>query len=219
MKKYNYKKIGKQAFFGTLLILFIYFFSSIDREVLEEIAIRLGWLGPVFFAFVFVGTHVFAPISGTPFYLVGIQLYGYETILVLFYCTSMISASICFFIARKWGRKIVTKLVGEEMMIHIDRTVTCNEGSVLLTGRILGYCFFEFISYTLGLTAISFRKYIIYTAVLTPIPMLLLYVAFKDLDFGSFQNSMIYYGVVAITGVLSAIIFARLVRQSTMQSK
>jgi uncharacterized membrane protein YdjX (TVP38/TMEM64 family) len=209
----NYKKIAKNVFLAILLVVFIYLLSAIDSKTLEQIAFRLGWLGPLFIGLVFVVTHVFAPISGTPFYLVGIRLYGYETILILFYCTSMISATICFFIARTWGRNIVTKLVGEKMMAHIDDTVSFNENSILITGRTLGYCFFEFTSYALGLTTLSFKKYIVYTAVLTPIPMLLLYLVFKNLDFDSFQNSMIYYCVVATSGVLFAFFLARIIQR------
>lgn len=213
MKK-NYKKITKNVFLVILLVVFIYFFASISEETLEAVTARLGWLGLFFLALVFVGTHVFAPVSGTPFYLMGIRLYGYETILVLFYCTSMISATICFFIARKWGRRMVTKLVGKDMMARIDETVAFNETSILTVGRTLGYCFFEFTSYALGLTAISFKRYIAYTALLTPIPMLLLYLVFKNLNFDSFQNTMIYYGCVGITGVLFALFFARIVKKS-----
>jgi uncharacterized membrane protein YdjX (TVP38/TMEM64 family) len=219
MNKYNYRKFSKNIFLAILLVVFIYLFSTIDKETLEQISVRLGWLGPLFIGLVFVFTHVFAPISGTPFYLVGIQLYGYETILILFYCTSMISATICFFIARKWRRKIVTKLVGEKMMANIDDTVSFNESSILITGRTLGYCFFEFTSYALGLTTISFKKYIAYTAVLTPIPMLLLYLVFKNLDFDSFQDSMIYYSTIAISGVLFAFFLSHIIKKRKKATK
>lgn len=213
MNKSDYKKLAQNVFWIALLITFIYLLNSIDKQVLENIALRLGWLGPLFIGLILICTHVFAPISGTAFYFLGIRLYGYESIAILFYFTSMISATICFFIARKWGRGIVIKLVGEKTMVQIDDIVLIHERSILIIGRLLGYYFFEFISYALGLTTISFKKYISYTAGLTLIPALILYFIFRNLDFNSFQNSMIYYGSIIITGIAFAYLFGRLVQK------
>ena len=167
MNKQNYKKIVKQICGVIFIVTLIYLLSSIDKQVLENTALRLGWLGPVFLGLVLVSTQVFAPLSGSAFYFIGIRLYGYESILILFYCTSMISAVICFFVARKWGRGLVTKLVGENAMHKIDEIASIHEKSLLIIGRTLGYYFFDFISYALGLTKISFKRYFTYTAVLT----------------------------------------------------
>jgi len=215
MSKYNFKKIGKNVFWIMCFVVFIYFLSSIDKQVLEDIAIRLGWLGPVFIGLVFVITHVFAPISGTAFYFVGIRLYGYESILIIYYCASMVSATIAFFIARKWGRGLVIKLVGEKTMNHIDKSVAVNENYLLVVGRLFGYSFFDFISYTLGFTKVSFKKYITYTAIFTFINSLILYFIFRNLDFESFQNSIIYHAFIVLTGLLLAYLFSRVIRNKT----
>jgi uncharacterized membrane protein YdjX (TVP38/TMEM64 family) len=219
MHKYNYKKIIKQSCAVIFIVTLIYLLSAIDKQALESIALRLGWIGPVFLALVLVSTQVFAPLSGSAFYFIGIRLYGYEAILIMFYCTSMISAVLCFFIARKWGRDLVIKLVGKNAMARIDEIALIHEKSLLIIGRTLGYYFFDFISYALGLTKISFKKYITYTAVLTLIPSLLLYFVFKNLDFNSFKNSMIFYLFVVLTGVIFAFLFARLVRNKRTASK
>lgn len=217
MSKYNYKKIAKQVFLAMCLVTLIYLLSTVDKTSLENIAFRLGWLGPVFIVLILVCTQVFAPLSGSAFYFVGIRLYGYETILVLFYVASMISATICFFIARKWGRKIVTKLVGKDTMNQIDEIASIHERPLLIIGRTLGYYFFDFISYALGLTKIPFKKYFVYTAVLTLIPSSIFYFAFKNLNFDSFQNSIIYYSSIAVTGVVFAFLFRKLVKDSRGQ--
>ena len=216
MKRYNLKKIGKNIFWIICLVAFIYLLSSIDKEVLENTAIRLGWLGPVFIGLIFVLTHVFAPLSGTALYFVGIRLYNYESILVIYYCASMVSATICFFIARRWGRNLVIKLVGEKTMNHIDKSVRVNENYLLIVGRLFGYSFFDFISYTLGFTKVSFKKYITYTAVFTLINSLILYFIFRNLDFESFQNSIIYYISIVFTGLLLAYLFSRVIRDKKL---
>ena len=214
MQKYNFKKIAKQVFLALLLVTFIYLVSSIDKETIESIAFRLGWFGPVFIWLVLVTTQVFAPLSGSAFYFIGIKLYGYEAIVVIFYLAGMTSSVICFWIARKWGRGIVIKLVGAKAMARIDEITLIHEKPLLIVGRTLGYYFFDFISYALGLTKVSFKKYFAYTAVLTLIPSLLLYFVFKDLNFDSFKNVMVFYLCVVFTGVLFAFFFARLVKNS-----
>lgn len=208
----NLKKYAREILWGILIVVFIYILSSIDKEVLEHVALRLGWVGPVFIALILLLTHIFAPISGTPFYLLGIRLYGYETIVVLFYFTSMLSAAICFFIARKWGRGLVTKLVGTKSMHEIDAVASLHETTLLFVGRTLGYCFFEFTSYALALTKVPFKKYMLYTATLTLIPMSILYAVFRNADFATFHSSLIYYSIVAGTGILFALYVASLVK-------
>ncbi len=213
MSKYNLNKIAKQLFWVFIIVTFIYLLSSIDKQTLEKTAISLGWWGPLFISLIFISTQVFAPLSGSAFYFIGIKLYGYESILIMFYITSMISSVICFFIARKWGRKMVIKLVGAKNIARIDEIALIHEKQLLIIGRTLGYYFFDFISYALGLTKISFKKYFSYTAVLTLIPSLILYFVFKNLDFNSFKNSMVFYLFVVLTGVLFAYLFARIVKK------
>ncbi len=216
VNKYNYKKIVKSVFWAIVLITFVYFLYSIDKEILENIAIRLGWLGPVFIGLVLVCTQVFAPLSGSAFFFIGVKLYGYQPMLVLFYCTSMISAPICFFVARTYGRGMVTKLVGKENMGRLDEVTLLHEKPLLIVGRTLGYYFFDFISYALGLTKISFKKYFSYTVLLTLIPYILLYFVFKNLNFDNFRNVMVFYGAMVITGIVFAYLFGRLVRKARL---
>ncbi len=213
MRKHNYKKIVGRILLVSALIAFIYLISTIDKEILENTASRLGWFGPIFLGLVIIATQVFAPLSGSAFIFVGIRLYGYESILILFYCVSMISATASFFIARRWGRKVVIKLVGKKTMLEIDEIAHIHERTLLVIGRTLGYYFFDYISYALGLTKISFKKYISYTAVLTLIPMTVLYFVFKELDFDNFKSTMIFYFSIVLTGLLFAYIFWKIVKK------
>ncbi len=214
MSKYNYKKITKSIFWVLILITFIYFLYSIDKQILENIALRLGWAGPVFIGLVLVCTQVFAPLSGSAFFFLGVRLYGYESMLALFYLSSMISAPICFYIARRWGRSLVVKLVGQENMAKIDEATMSHERPLLIIGRTLGYYFFDFLSYALGLTKISFKKYFSYTLVLTLIPYTLIYFVFRHLDFDNFRDVMIYYGAMVVTGITFAFLFTKLIRKA-----
>lgn len=211
---FKYKKTIIHILGIISIIALIYFLSSIDKVVLESIATRLGWFGPAIIALVLVATQVFAPLSGSAFFFISVKLYGYGETAIITYFTNILSAVICFFISRYWGRKVVAKLVGEKTMNEIDEIAAIHETSLLVIGRTLGYYFFDFISYALSLTKVSFKKYITYTIVLNLIPTLLLYFVFRDFDFSTFKNSMILYGFVALTGLIFAYLFWRLVKKS-----
>ncbi len=212
MKNYSKKDILKYTLSATALVVFLYLVSSIDKTVLEKIAIKLGPWGLILFFVVMICSHVFAPISGTPLYFVAIKVYGYETMLAVYYVTCMVSAALCFYIARRWGRRIVVKLVGKKSMDHIDQATTSHERTLLVTGRLLGYFFFDFISYMLGFTNVSFKNYMTYTAVVTLIPIALLYFVFRGLDFNTFEGLLVYCGSIVLTGIVFSIIFTRIIK-------
>ena len=82
------------------------------------------------------------------------------------------------------------------------------EDVLLISFRILGYSFFDLVSYAVGLTLIDFKKYFAYTAVLTLIPFFVQYTVFSRLNFDSTSGMLIY--VLAI--VISATVFAAILR-------
>lgn len=207
MKDFTKKDIATYTVSFIVLILFMYVISSIDKATLEKVATILGPWGPLFLVFILFCTHIFAPLSGTAFYLVGITLYGYTTTIILYYITCLLSSSVSFYIARRWGRNIVAKLVGKKTMHQIDDMFENQETKLLVVGRTLGYFFFDFISYALGLTTISFKKYFIYTATLTLIPMSVLYFVFKQFDFTSFKGMAIYYGSIFCVALIFSFLF------------
>ena len=102
-------------------------------------------------------------------------------------------------------------------MDQIDKNVTANENHLLIFGRIFGYSFFEFVSYALGLTQISFKKYSTYTAIFTFINSLILYFIFRNFDFESFQNSVMYYAFIVMTGLLLAYLFSKVLKKSNKE--
>ena len=126
--------------------------------------------------------------------------------MALLYGSCLVSAIVNFWLARIYGRNLVSKLVGEKTLIRIDELSQLNEKALLVSSRILGYSFFDLISYAVGLTTISFKKYFAYTAVLTLIPFSAQYFLFSKLDFNSLQGMVIY--IVSIT--VAAAVFARI---------
>ncbi len=212
MANYTKKEIFTYTISFIAFLAFLYFINSIPVSLIEKAAIGLGWLGYLFLLLIIICTQVFAPISGTAFYIIGIKLYGFGTLMIIFYFASVLSASISFYIARRWGRRIVVKLIGKKSMDHIDGIAETHDTYLLVIGRTLGFFFFDFISYALGFTTISFKKYIAYTVALTIIPLTIQYFVFRNTNFDSFGGSAVWYVSTLITGLIFAYLFARIIK-------
>jgi len=85
-----------------------------------------------------------------------------------------------------------------------------NERTLLISFRIFGYSFFDVVSYAIGLTSIRFKKYFVYTALLTFIPFTAQYFLFAQLNFNSFWGMLIYIVSIAAAGSLFAGVLYRL---------
>lgn len=192
----------------SIIVAGLFYLSTlITPAQVEAVTGRAGWFGPVLVALFILLTQVFAPLSGTPGVFVGIKLYGYANTLALLYAVSMLSSVINFWIARAYGRGIVRRFVGDKTLKDIDELSQVNERVLLLTSRIFGYYFFDIISYAVGLTKIRFKKYFLYTAVFTLIPVTAQYILFSRLDFGGLRGMLIYFLSMAATGAVFTKIF------------
>jgi len=86
----------------------------IISEGFKDFTASLGFFGYFIVIGYTVLSHVFAPLAGTPGVLLGVTIYGVKTGMFLLYIASLISATINFWISKKFGRKLVIKLVGEK---------------------------------------------------------------------------------------------------------
>lgn len=147
-------------------------------------------------------SHIFAPLSGTPGVLLGVAIYGIKTGMILLYIASLISAVANFYISRRYGRKIVTKLVGEKAMVEVDSFTSLQGEKALIGARILGFSAFEFISYAAGLTNISFKSYFLITVITSFFTHFLSYLLFSNMDFQSEMGIMVWVGFMVGTSIL-----------------
>jgi uncharacterized membrane protein YdjX (TVP38/TMEM64 family) len=209
--KLNIQRKHISAFIGiAFVVLFLYLTTLIKAETVEQISTELGFAGILIVALVILATQIFAPFSGTIGLFVGYKLYGYGFTLIVFYFVSMLSAIINFYISKRYGRKYVIKLVGQDNMNFVDTVVATDAKTILIGLRIFGYFFFDFISYALGLTKISFRRYFIFTAALTPIPITIQYFIFRGYDFNSPKHITIYYISIFLSSLIATRILYRI---------
>lgn len=157
-------------------------------------------------------SHIFAPLSGTPGVLLGVAIYGIRTGMILLYVASLVSAIANFYISRRYGRRIVTKLIGEKAMVEVDDFTSLQGVKALFGARILGFSAFEFISYAAGLTSIPFRTYFLVTVITSFFTHFLSYLLFSKTDFQSEMGIMIWVGFMVGTSVLFGILIKAYVK-------
>jgi uncharacterized membrane protein YdjX (TVP38/TMEM64 family) len=188
--------------FVLYLLLKVILIPLVVSESFKEFTAGLGFFGYFIVISYTVLSHVFAPLSGTPGVLLGVTIYGIRTGIFLLYVASLISAAINFWISRKFGKKLVTKLVGQKSMKEVDEFTSVEGKYVLLISRLFGFPIFEFISYAAGLTNISFKDYFVVTTIASVFTNLLAYFVFRNVDFQSESGIMIWIGSIAIAGII-----------------
>ena len=202
------RKTGIEIIKITAIVIILYIVLKmiliplVVSERFKEFTVSLGFFGYFIVIGYTVLSHVFAPLAGTPGVLLGVTLYGIKIGMVLLYLASLISASINFWISRKFGRKMVIKLVGEKSMNEVDEFTSVEGKQVLLISRLLGFPIFEFISYAAGLTTISFKDYFIITAIASIFTNIASYLVFRNINFQSETGIMIWIGSIVLAGII-----------------
>jgi len=159
MKRKNFK--WKECLILVFLVLMIFVIIKFsDVSVLESTIDELGIFGPIIFILAKISTIVFAPLIGTPLYLIAGPLFGFKKGLFYVFIGDIIGHILCFFISRFFGRPIVKHLVLKKGMHKIDEILKRLEnwkGHAIV--RLLFSWVPEFVSYALGLTKVPFWQF------------------------------------------------------------
>lgn len=115
---------------------------------------------------------------------------------------SIAGASISFLIAKKGGRPIVAKLLGEDTIKFMDGWVDKWGEKGVLVGRLIPFIPYDPISYLSGVTKMDFKKFTFYNAIGT-VPRVLLFATL-----GNFAAQFEVIGIVIIGLLMLALLYA-----------
>ncbi|MEM6614654.1 MAG: VTT domain-containing protein [Cyanobacteria bacterium P01_C01_bin.72] len=157
------KKITKVIWSLLLILAIALVVISINRIGIETVRSQVQQLGA--WGFLIVGglrlTSVIIPaLPGTVYSILAGGLFGFVPGLIIICLADLISCSLSFVLARRYGRNLVAALVGDRFLYHLDRfsqkKVAQNfwlMTSFLMTGL------FDFVSYGIGLSKTPWRKF------------------------------------------------------------
>ena len=105
-------------------------------------------------------TIIIGPIGGLFMYIAVLAIFKPFWGLVLIYLVTTPTYLVNFYLARRFGRPLVEKIIGKHSMKKVDEYAEDAGNITLLLLRIFQSGLFDYISYGAGLTKVRFRDFI-----------------------------------------------------------
>lgn len=138
---------------------------SISSEQISQILNRFGPLTPLVFILLCAATNIFSPLAIMPLWIAGIVIFEPPWSFLYLYLANLLGHSLNFIIAKKWGRQIIQRLVGESGLEKVNRFSDLVDIKTIFLIRLLGGGVTDYVSYALGLTSLTFPAYLIISAI------------------------------------------------------
>lgn len=208
--RHRARQWGRWALYVALVVGVLYaalvLVGSDDITAQVEAA---GVWGPALLILAKIATLVFAPLGGSPLYLIAGILFGPVYGFVYIFIGDMVGAALCFYISRIFGRPIVGRLVLRHGMRMIDRVLAYLETRRgLIEARILFFAFPEVLGYALGLTNIAFTRFFLPHIVIYSAPIAGVVWIGASLRTADAPAVAFWIGVVSLFAVFGMVWFA-----------
>jgi uncharacterized membrane protein YdjX (TVP38/TMEM64 family) len=162
----------RRAVLGLIVLLIIAagIMIAIEKiggiDQLHRMVGQAGPWAPVVYIILKASTYVVAPLNGAPITITAGALFGLRNGIIYTLLGEIIGGSINFWLARLLGQSIVMRLVGKKGIARVNNLSNqLGEWRILLFVRIFLSGIYDFISYAAGLTAVSFRQYLVGSAI------------------------------------------------------
>lgn len=198
------KRVLKNLLFPSMLlatiILFAFILRSFELEAIAN-AIKdqgaLGWLIFIFFISVSV---VFSPVNALIIMPIALISYGYFAAATLTFVGNVIGGTLNFYIARKFGRPVVERIVGKKLIERVDEFTEVAGWKGFLILRILGSNYYDYVSYAAGFTNLKDN---IYFAITIPTSFVWTFLLYYLMEKAITFNEVIYLVVIGMVYVAS----------------
>lgn len=194
-----------QIIAAGIFLLGMYFFLGkvgvfLQTQEVKSFISEAGIFAPLVFSVLYLLTMIFAPLTGFPFWITSVGLFGIFNTVVIVYFISLIGAVVNFYIARKLGRPVLIKLVGERGLEKTDKLSRNFGEEVLILTRLFQGFIFEWISYASGLSDIKFKRYFIITLFASiPLNLLSLFFGLRTDNLGELFVSITVANYILMT--------------------
>lgn len=200
---------------GVFLVIVVFFViwnpELPTRSEVDSWTEQFGGGGPLTIIGIIILETVIAPIPGTIIPIVIGALYGVWPGVLYAWIGNVIGSTIAFYISRKLGRPIALKIVKEKTLQKYDQFLHRNGLLIWLVYAIPIFPI-DIISFVVGLSKITYRKFFVIMSVGFTINLLMLTFFGDRLLESSGSARMWYIGAAAIIVVL-AVTVEKLVAQ------
>jgi uncharacterized membrane protein YdjX (TVP38/TMEM64 family) len=203
---------GAVAFLALTAVLIVGI-QAIGLDNIRSTIEQAGPLAPLMYILVKMLTYVFAPLSSGPIQLSAGILFGLWQGTFYTLIGEVVGGSISFLIARKLGRPIVKRLVGDDGLQRVDSFYeTVGEWRSLLYARLFLFSIYDFISYAAGFTRIKFSTYVVISTVAGFLPTFV-FVLFGTMLTGEQDKLFFIYALIGIICVVPLLMHKRIRRR------
>jgi len=146
---------------GLTILIIIVAFAFIDVNTFQDSVIKAGIWAPIIFILLKISTIVFAPLSGSPLYLIVGVLFGFWPGLIYIIIGDFLGYTIAFSISRFFGYPLVDKFIARNEHGLLSKIIN-HLGTTKGMYQVCLTCFPmpELISYGAGLSKMKYIKFI-----------------------------------------------------------
>lgn len=189
-----------------IVVLFLFFISlkflrSGDLQLKVE---SFGVVAPFLVILLKMSTLIIAPLGGTPIYILAGAIFGTTKGFIVSFIGDILGSSVCFFLSRRYGQKVLSIFVGNQNLEKVLKTVNIlTDTKSFIKARIGFVSMPELLAYASGLSKINFYIFTFVNSVFY-IPMILFYVIFgsviANLSLKYFLILPIFISLISLAG-------------------
>jgi uncharacterized membrane protein YdjX (TVP38/TMEM64 family) len=154
---------------------FFVFVQAVGPERLRDAVAATGPLAPVAYVVLKAVTVVLTPISGSPLRLTAGALFGFWDGVALSVLGGVLGGSANFWIARRFGRGVVARLLGPGALARVEPMLgRLANWKALALARVVLAPLWDVLSYGVGLTKLRFGTYLAVAIVGDLVPTMIL---------------------------------------------
>ncbi len=149
------------VFVGIALVAAINFVNQVGIEQIRANVGKLGIWAPIAFMLLRMVSVVIPAIPSTAYSVLSGTLFGFWKGIFVIFIADFVACCLNFYIAKRFGRKIVQKFVGERFIDKVDNLASKHlENNIFLVAGFLMTGLFDFVCYAVGLTEMPWSKFI-----------------------------------------------------------
>ncbi|OKH24239.1 TVP38/TMEM64 family protein [Chroogloeocystis siderophila 5.2 s.c.1] len=160
--KRNFIKIFQLSLIVLLIAVGIWFVNRVGIEQIRANVDQLGVWAPLAVISLRMISVVIPALPSTAYSILSGVLFGFAQGIVVIAIADLIACNLNFYIAKRYGRNLVQKFVGQRFMSRVDSlSQKYLERNIFLVTGFLMTGLFDFVAYAVGLTQMKWRSFIL----------------------------------------------------------
>jgi uncharacterized membrane protein YdjX (TVP38/TMEM64 family) len=144
-----------------IIVIAIWFVNRVGIEQLRANIAQFGIWAPLTLLLLRLTSITVPVLPGTAYALLSGALLGFGQGLIVVVIADFLACNTNFLIARRYGRGVVQRIVGKRLMNKLDQwSKKYLEGNFFLMTGTLMTSFFDYICYAIGLSRISWKRFV-----------------------------------------------------------